>query len=54
MSVDTFLRNLVTEVEPNGTVVAIEGGLSTYHVSVAWPPGVVADCELPRDAVAAA
>jgi hypothetical protein len=54
MSVDTFLRNLVTEVEPNATVVAIEEGSSTYHVRVAGTTGVVVDCELPRDAVAAA
>jgi hypothetical protein len=52
MSVDTFLRSLVTEVDPNATVVGIEEGLSTYHVSVGTP-GVVADCELPRDTVAA-
>ena len=54
MSVDTFLRSLVTEVEPNATVVAIEEGQGTYHVSVAGTTGVVADCELPRDTVAAA
>jgi hypothetical protein len=54
MSVDTFLRTLVTEVEPNATVVAIEEGPSTYHVSVAGTTGVIADCELPRDTVAAA
>jgi hypothetical protein len=54
MSTDTFLRSLVTEVDPNATVIAIEEGPSTYHVSVAGTTGVVADCELPRDTVAAA
>jgi hypothetical protein len=54
MNADAFLRGLVTEVEPNATVVAIEEGPRTYHVSVAGTTGVVADCELPRDEVAAA
>ena len=54
MNADTFLRNLVTEIEPNATVVGIEQRGDAYHVSVAGTTGVVASCELPRDEVAAA
>ena len=54
MNADTFLRNLVTEIEPNATVVGIEQRAGAYHVSVAGTTGVVANCELPHDAVAAA
>jgi hypothetical protein len=35
MSADTFLRSLVIKVDPNATVVGIEEGPHTYHVSVA-------------------
>jgi len=54
MNADTFLKNLLTELEPNATVVGIEECESGYHVSVAGTTGVIADCELPRDEVAAA
>ena len=54
MNADTFLRNLVTEIEPNATVVGIEEREGAYHVSVAGTTGVVADCALPREEVAAA
>lgn len=54
MSADTFLRNLVTEVEPNATVVGIEEAPGTYHVSITGTTGVVVDCGVPRGAVAAA
>ena len=54
MNADTFLRDLVTAIEPNATVVGIEERENAYHVSVAGTTGVVANCELPRDEVAAA
>jgi hypothetical protein len=54
MNSETFLENLVTQVEPNATVVGIEQREGVYHVSVAGTTGVVASCELPRDEVAAA
>ncbi|HEV8585669.1 MAG TPA: hypothetical protein VGT02_11930 [Methylomirabilota bacterium] len=54
MNADIFLRDLVTRVEPNATVVAIEERDGEYHVSLAGTTGVVADCTLPRDAVEAA
>ena len=54
MNHDTFLRDLVTSLEPNATVVAIEERDGAYHVSVAGTTGVVADCELPRAEVEAA
>jgi hypothetical protein len=54
MTTDRFFKDLVTEVEPNATLVGIEEGPHTYHVSVAGTTGVVADCELRREDVAAA
>ena len=54
MNTDMFLRNLVTEIEPNATVVGIEEREGAYHVSVAGTTGVVAGCALPRNEVAAA
>ena len=48
------LKNLVTEIEPNATVVGVEQREGAYHVSVAGTTAVVAMCELPRDEVAAA
>jgi len=54
MSADTFLRDLVTQLEPNATVVGIEERDGAYRVSVTGTIGVVADCELPRDEVEAA
>ena len=52
MNADTFLRNLVTQLEPNATVMGIEEREGAYRVTVTI--GVVADCELPRDEVEAA
>jgi hypothetical protein len=54
MNAETFLRDLVTQIEPNATVVGIEERQGAYHVSVAGTTGVVADCALPCDEVAAA
>src|SRR5467141_2556345 len=54
MSADTFLRDLVTQLEPNATVVGIEERDGAYRVSVTGTIGVVADRELPRDEVEAA
>jgi hypothetical protein len=54
MDAESFLKNLVTEIEPNATVVGVEQREGAYHVSVAGTTGVVAKCELPRDQVAAA
>jgi hypothetical protein len=54
MDAEAFLKNLVTEIEPNATVVGIEQRERTYHVSVTGTTWVVASCELPRDEVTAA
>jgi hypothetical protein len=54
MNAETFIKNLVTEIEPNATVVGIEESQDGYHVSVAGTTGVIANCELPRAEVAAA
>jgi len=48
MNADTFLRDLVTQLEPNAPVVGIEGRAGAYRVSVTGTIGVVAGCELPR------
>jgi hypothetical protein len=54
MNADAFLRELVTRLEPNATVIAVEERDGEYHVSLAGTTGVIADCALPRDAVEAA
>ena len=56
MEAGTFLRDLVTKLEPNATVVGIEEeqGGALYRVRLAGTTGVIADCELPRDDVEAA
>ena len=56
MEPGTFLRELVTKVEPNATVVAIDEGQGgdLYRVRLAGTTGIVAVCELPRADVEAA
>lgn len=56
MEAGTFLRDLVTKLEPNATVVGIEEeqGGDLYRVRLAGTTGVIADCELPRGDVEAA
>jgi hypothetical protein len=56
MEPGTFLRDLVTKLEPNATVVAIDEGQGgdLYRVRLAGTTGVVAACELPRGDVEAA
>jgi len=56
MEAGTFLRDLVTKLEPNATVVGIEEeqGGALYRVRLAGTTGVIADCELARDDVEAA
>ena len=45
MEAGTFLRDLVTELEPNATVVGIEEqGGDLYRVRLAGTTGVVAEC----------
>ena len=55
MDDSAFLRDLVTKLEPNATVVGIdEQGRDHYRVRLAGTTGVVAHCELARDDVQAA
>jgi hypothetical protein len=54
MNAEAFLKKLVTEVEPNATVVGVEQRVGAYHASVVGTTGVVATCELARDDVMAA
>ena len=54
MDPSAFLRDLVTQLEPNATLVGIEEGGDRYRVRLAGTTGVVADCELPRGDVEAA
>lgn len=49
-----MIEDLVTEIAPNATVIAIAEDHERYRVSVAGTTGVVADCVLPRDEVEAA
>ena len=52
----TFLRDLVTSLEPNATVVGIdeERGNDVVRVRLAGTTGVVAECQLLRGDVQAA
>ena len=54
MNAEAFLKNLVTKIEPNATVVGVEQRAGAYHVYVAGTTGVVATCELAGDDVVAA
>jgi hypothetical protein len=54
MDAPTFLRELVTRIEPNATVVEVNESDASFRVSMAGTTGVVADCELPRADVEAA
>jgi hypothetical protein len=51
-----FLRDLVTQLEPNATVVDIDEAPRSgdYRVRLAGTTGVIAECELPRGDVDAA
>jgi hypothetical protein len=55
MDPSAFLRELVTKLEPNATVVGVDDqGDDGYRVRIAGTSGVVADCELSRGDVEAA
>lgn len=56
MEARAFLSNLVTELTPNATLVAIEEapGGNVVRVRLTGTTGVIADCELPRGDVEAA
>ncbi len=54
MDASTFLRELVTRIEPNATVIDVQESAATYRISMAGTTGVVAACELSRDEVEAA
>ncbi|HXU87730.1 MAG TPA: hypothetical protein VFQ62_02680 [Methylomirabilota bacterium] len=56
MEARTFLRELVTRLEPNARVVDIDDtpGGKIVRVRLAGTTGVIADCELPRSDVDAA
>ena len=49
-----IIEGLITEVAPNATVARFEAGAERCRVTIAGTTGVLADCELPRDAVDAA
>jgi phage terminase large subunit-like protein len=48
------IERLVTEVAPNATVAGFEERGAHCRVTIAGTTGVLADCDLPRDAVEAA
>jgi hypothetical protein len=56
MEARTFLSDLVTELTPNASVVAVDEapGGNVVRVRLAGTTGVIADCELPRGDVEAA
>ena len=54
MDARALIEDLVQKIAPNTTVVGIAEEPETYRVTVTGTSGVVADCELPRDAVEAA
>jgi hypothetical protein len=54
MEARALIEDLVQKIAPNTTVVGIAEESENYRVTVTGTSGVVADCELPRDAVEAA
>jgi hypothetical protein len=50
----TLIEDLVQNIAPNTTVVGIAEDAERFRVTVAGTSGVLADCELPRDAVESA
>jgi hypothetical protein len=56
METGAFLRDLVTKLEPNATVVGVEEaqGGDLYRVRLAGTTGLEAHCEIPRGDVEAA
>ena len=54
MDARALIEDLVQKIAPNTTVVGIAEEPETYRVTVTGTSGVVADCELPRDAVESA
>jgi FAD synthase len=52
MNAEAFLKKLVTEVEPNATVVGVEQRVGAYHASVVGTTRRT--CELAGDDVMAA
>jgi len=54
MDARALIEDLVQKIAPNTTVVGIAEEPENYRVTVTGTSGVVADCELPRDAVEAA
>jgi hypothetical protein len=52
MDARRLIETLVTQVTPNATVVDVVEGDRDYAVTIAGTTGVVARCEIPRDAIA--
>ncbi len=49
-----LIEDLVQKIAPNATVVGIAEDAQRFRVTVAGTSGVVADCDLPREAVESA
>ena len=49
-----LIEDLVQKIAPNATVVGIDENTERFRVTVAGTSGVLADCELPREAVESA
>jgi len=54
MDARALIEDLVQKIAPNATVVGIDENTERFRVTVAGTSGVLADCELPREAVESA
>ena len=49
-----MIEDLVRKIAPNATVVGVAEEAERFRVTVAGTSGVLADCELPREALESA
>lgn len=54
MEVQQFVTDLVTQVNHNARVIDVQEAADAYRVRIAGTTGVVAACEVPREAMMAA
>jgi hypothetical protein len=54
MEAREVIRDVLTAVSPNASVARVEETAQEYRITVAGTTGVVANCLVPREAVAAA
>jgi len=54
MEVEQFVSELVTQMNRNARVIDVQEAADAYRVRIAGTTGVVAACEVPREAMTAA